>query len=134
MYYILECIGPDDMERRSLAKIPSVDGINWSLGRQFNKPIPAPFEVTLDAEGDGMMMPMFKRKALIFRDDMLEALASAGVDNLEFYPAVLTDPASGRKWTDYKAVNIIGLVACADFEQSEWEAPSGSAIIDVDFD
>ena len=134
MYYILECYGPDEEDRRSLASIPSIEGINWSLGRQFEKPIPNPFEVVLDAESSGLMMPMFKRKVLLFSDDMLKALASAGVDNLELYPALLTDPTSGKKWTNYKAVNIIGLVACADMDKSEWEAPSGSAIIDVDFD
>ncbi|MFK8017515.1 MAG: hypothetical protein AB8G17_18980 [Gammaproteobacteria bacterium] len=77
---------------------------------------------------------MFKRKVLLFREDMLKALGKAGVDNLELYPAELTDPTSGDTFSDYKAVNILGLVACADLGKSDWQAPSGSAIIDVDFD
>ena len=135
MYYVLECYGPEDEDRRYIDKVPLIEGVNWNLGSILNAEIPNPIEIILDSEGNGVMMPMFKRTVLLFRDDILKVLAEvAGVDNLITYPANLLDPTTGQKFTNYKAINILGVIACADMDKSEWQAPSGSPIIDVDFD
>lgn len=131
MYSILECFGPSDQERASIDDAPFLPGIQWILGKKFDRPIPTPLEITLDP---GLMMPMFSRGILLFSDQMIAALREAGVDNLDTYDAVLLDPSSGKRHQDYKAVNIIGVVAAADLAESKYSAPSGSAIIDTDFD
>jgi hypothetical protein len=57
------------------------------------------------------------------------------VDNLVTYNAAITDPDDGRIHTNYKVVNIIGIVAAADMQNSlATPNPNGPPIIDVDFD
>jgi len=50
---------------------------------------------------------------------LVQTLASAGVDNLEIFPARITDPNTGAVYDDYCAVNVVGLVECADMGKSE---------------
>lgn len=134
MYYVLECYGPDEEDRAGLGEVPDYEGINWNLGKRFRSPPPTPIRVELDPDAPGIMVPMFKRKILLMSDDMINALKAAGVDNLDLYDAVILNPASGKTFKNYKAVNIIGLVAAADLPSSTYEAASGSPVIDVDFE
>lgn len=50
---------------------------------------------------------------------LVQTLTHAGVDNLQLFPARITDPNTGTVYDDYFAVNVIGLVECADMDQSE---------------
>jgi hypothetical protein len=52
------------------------------------------------------------------RDDVIEALRKAGVDNIEYYDAILENPLTGQRLLNYKAFNIIGVVSAADMEAS----------------
>jgi len=130
VYYLLECFGPDDQERAAIDTVPR--GIYWNRGARFEEPVPDPLEVILD--GDGLMMPMFNRGILLFSDELVKVVREAGVDNIDTYNAVLVDPVGGKRHTNYKAVNIIGLVAAADLAASKYHAPSGRPLIDTDFD
>ena len=134
MYYVLECFGPADQDRVGLGTVPRFSGINWNLGRRFKAPPPEPIQVTLDPESRGIMMPMFKRGIVLFRDDMIAILEDAGVNNLEQYKVIISNTQSGEQWSNYKAVNIVGTIACADLGLSDFAAPSGTALIDADFD
>lgn len=130
MYYLLECYGPPDQERAAIDRVPT--GLYWNRGIRFDHPVPEPLEVLLD--GDGILMPMFNRGILLFSDDLVRAMREAGVDNIDCYDAVTVDPIGNKRYTNYKAVNIIGLVAAADLSKSQYTAPSGRALIDTDFD
>ena len=134
MYYVLGCFGPEDADRAAVGDILNTD-VDWQTGGRFEEPPPVPVQVELNPDFlPGVMVPMFDSGILLFSDPMLAALAEAGVDNLDVYDAVLTDPTTGEKHTNYKAVNIVGAIAAADLGKSEWDAPSGTAIIDTDFD
>ncbi len=71
---------------------------------------------------------------LVFSSPRLrEALSSLRVDNIEYYPATITHSQSGETITDYKIANIVGLVACFDWEQSRYELnPSGPTVKRID--
>jgi hypothetical protein len=58
---------------------------------------------------------------LVFSPKLREALRSLGADNIEYYPATIRDAQTGETVTDYKIANIIGLVACLDWEHSRYE-------------
>ena len=131
-YYMLECYGPDDVERAGIAQVEGLDDVNWMLGRALTDSIPSPIRITLDAD-DGVMLPMFNSEILLFSDALIGVLERAGVDNLDLYECVLSNPVTGTTFTDYKAVNIIGLVAAADMGKSKYQAPTG-LVTDVDFD
>jgi hypothetical protein len=132
-YYVLGCFGPADQDRAGIGDILNTE-VPWQTGRRFETPPPTPVEVTLNPEFPGIMVPMFDSGILLLSDPMLAAIRSAGVDNLDTYDAVIRDPATGKSYTNYKAVNIIGVVACADLSKSTYRAPSGSALVDTDFD
>ncbi len=61
-------------------------------------------------------------------------LAEAGVDNLDTYPVRITDTETGEVCEDYRAVNVLGLVAAADMDASNWTDPTGRGLASVDFD
>ena len=75
---------------------------------------------------------MFNVGVLVFENMMLAAIRNAGVDNLEYFPAILFDSNTGKKYENYSVINIVGLIACADLENSNYVA-HGSPMIDFDF-
>jgi hypothetical protein len=132
-YYVLGCFGPEDADRASVGDV--VDGeVSWQGGRRLAERPPTPVQVTLDPDYPGVVVPMFDAGILLFTDAMVEAIVGAGVDNLEVFPAVVRDPATGKTHTEYKAVNIVGAVSCADLAKSVYQAPSGTPLVDTDFD
>lgn len=133
-YFVLECYGPMDADRAAIDEVVDDGGVSWNLGTPITASVPTPIEVRLDADEPGLLMPMFDCGILLMRDDLISALHSAGVDNLDLYPCVLLDPATGERHQNYKAVNIIGTVCAADLGKSAYIAPHGSALIDTDFD
>lgn len=128
---MLECYGFMVQKRASIQKPVDVRGFNWMLGSKFRRQITTPIKINLDPEG-GQMMPVFKRGILLFSDELLTVLKKNGVNNLDCYETELRNLATNELYTNYKAVNIIGVISVADFTNSEYEA-HGSALVDVDF-
>jgi hypothetical protein len=115
----------------------SVRDVFWITGAWIDAPIPKPIHAKLDPIEAGMAdhMPEYMNCDMpIFRDDLLEALDEAGVDNLQLFDLVITDPENGKEYTNYKAVNILGLIQAADMKKSVATVHTGGPIIDVDFD
>lgn len=65
-----------------------------------------------------VMFSYFPNVSLMERR-LVEVVQDAGVDNLEVFPAVIRDAETGEEIHDYVAVNVLGLVACADMALSE---------------
>ena len=130
-YYVMVGEGEDPI--MPIAKGPDLEG-NWRDGAVLTDPIPQPLVYTLDAEYPGDPKPMYYEKAIpVMRDDVAEVLARAGVDNIQYFDAILKDPGSGREYRNYKAYNIVGLVACADMKKSVLMGTSASTMGDADF-
>jgi sugar phosphate isomerase/epimerase len=119
---------------------PYIDEVDWADGARHRVPIPEPLELKLKplnprSSDHGPEMPeYFKGQIPLFRDDLIEAMRSAGVDNLDLYKVRILDPDSGRSHENYKAVNIIGVVAAADMGKSKATVHTGGPVIDVEFD
>ena len=47
-------------------------------------------------------------------DQIVDALKSCGVENVQFFEAHLVNPDTGERFENYKAYNIVGLVPCLD--------------------
>lgn len=56
----------------------------------------------------------------IMSDELISTLHAAGVSNLQTFPAELRSRVDGTVWTNYQAVNVIGLISCADLTASEF--------------
>jgi hypothetical protein len=64
---------------------------------------------------------------------LVAALQEAGVNNLQTYPTTITNPQRDTPADYYLAVNVVGLVAAADFAESETDPESDERVLSVDF-
>jgi hypothetical protein len=106
--------------------------------------LPLPYALTPMSEYELMVS---KKRGIVFPipdyNDGTLPLVSEGfadhlrafpVRNLQFIPAVLTDPDSGKVYTNYLAMNILGAISAADMAKSRYAVHDGVPIIDVSFD
>ncbi len=131
MYYVMSCEGL--YPRTAILGSPEVPGSPWNDGQPLAEAIEEPLVYTLDPRRPGNMLPLYDIEETLIRDDLLGALESAGVDNLQTYRAVIRDAKKNVDHSNYRAVNILGVVACADMDQSERMETTDSTMIDVDF-
>jgi hypothetical protein len=130
-YYVM--VGEGKHPIMPIARGPDFRG-NWRDGRLITEVVPQPLIYTLDPDFPGTPKAMYYAEAIpVMREDVIAALRQAGVDNIQYFDAVLRDPVTGREYRNYKAYNILGLVACADMQASELMGTSDSTIGDVDF-
>jgi hypothetical protein len=119
---------------------PYVKGLKWNRGAIITVSVPDPFPVTLkplnpqSSDHSPHLPSLLEGTGPLFRDDLVDAMRSYGVDNLQTFNVALQDPDNGQTYTNYKAVNVLGLIAAADMAQSEATVHPGGPIIDVDFD
>ncbi len=116
----------------SISRGPNLPGGPWYRGQLLQIPVPDVLDYTLDVEEpfydddeDETVTPPSRPKVLfdaeafpVMRIDLFETLKSAGVDNLETFPARLKDEVNNITHTNYVAFNVIGLVAAADLDRS----------------
>lgn len=118
----------------SLAAGPNLGEPPWYHGAKLDEDFDVPLVYTLDPKRPGNIPAMINDTAYpVMRVDLAEALAAAGVDNLQLFPAVIRDPSTGVQHTNFKAFNIVGVVAAADMAKSDRMDTTDSAMIDVDF-
>lgn len=89
-----------------------------------------------DSSDHGPYLASYMRNSIpLFRDDLIAALKEAGVREFDAYEAIVKDPEQPKQpHTNYKAVNIIGLIGAADMARSVFTTHSGGPVGDVDFD
>jgi hypothetical protein len=122
-YYILDCITDHPVTTASYDE--AFYGLRFMDGTTLSKEPKVTIECYLDTERasdrkSGIIRPFYNANATIplMRKDLLEAVLSAGVDNLVLYPAILHDKCNKTIHDNYVAVNIIGSVRCADAKGS----------------
>jgi hypothetical protein len=103
----------------------------WIAGRQL-KPVVEPFEFELWGSGTRGLGELFLDSVPLFRNDLLEVIEHCGVDNLQKFRAILRGP-DGLEKEGYSAVNIQGLVKCADLAKSEYGDVGGIGAIAMSF-
>ncbi len=138
MYYVMTC--PDIVTEFDEGLLAIQDGFipgnarNWGDGQAYGpdtevpNPIEIPFERFQDYDGpppemsDSLIPVMSKR--------LREALDGAGIDNIQYYPAVLVDAASGERHEVF-AFKVIGLVKAMDREESDFFSFDGDMLLDT---
>lgn len=98
---------------------PLADEINFRSGVLIQDSFTVPL---IFSTGHGIQDPprgFHSRLIPLMSDAFLAALKAAGVANLQCFRAELHGVA-GATWKDYQAVNVLGLVACADLSASEF--------------
>jgi hypothetical protein len=135
-YFVMLCEGKYPI--MPIARGPKMGGPKplgfWRSGRPLTVPVTPPLVYTLDPDYPGNPKAMYYEEAVpVMREDIIEALRKTGVDNIEYFDAILENPLTGQQLLNYKAFNIIGVVAAADMDASELMGTSNSRMGDVDF-
>jgi hypothetical protein len=94
---------------------------NWIGGKRWKQKVPTNLVAEIHEGDEGTMIPFFDGGLPLMTPTLLAALREAGVDNLDDYPAMIREIATGRDYP-YRAVNIIGTVRAADLAGSDVKA------------
>jgi hypothetical protein len=145
-YFVMACEGP--YPAHTIRIEPNLPGGPWYHGQKLRIAVPARLEYQLnpdyeeyddddDDEGeDYNMKMMYSAEAIpLMHNSLIKVLLSAGVNNLELFPARITNPNTNEVYDDYHAFNVIGLVAAADLNASTLMHPNSKPrILDTDFE
>jgi len=137
MYYLLSA---NSRPRRWIGESPFIKGLKWWRGAIITMEVPKPLAFTLDPyeprspDEDQYMGAVIYTNPPLWRDDFIAALRELGIYNFDLYDVAILDPDDGTVHTNYKAVNVLGLVAAADMDKSIATVHDGIPLIDVDFD
>ena len=136
-YYVL---GLSVKPRRWMDTVPYIEDVSFMEGTKITNPVPDPVMCELetlnpDASDHGPLLPAVLNtfSEPLFRDDFIEALRTAGVDNFDLYNTAVRDPDNGQTYTNYKLFNLLGVIAAADMKKSK-ATYTGPPLIDVAFD
>jgi hypothetical protein len=134
VYSFLECRSLPGEAEVLIAKWPRQANIDsWMTGMRFSAKVEEPVTCRLHQDYRGRLLSVFNDEILLMRTDLLALLRKAGVDNLDAYTAQVVSAEGAIVSEDYKAINVVGLIAGADLASSNW-ASSGERVISVDFD
>jgi hypothetical protein len=117
----------------NVVKDPKFDDpkIIFSQGRLIGSDIQGPVKFPVDCTAANPPTDFAGAIIPVMSNRLIKALQDIGVDNLQCFPAVLINEDTGDKWSEYQAVNIIGLIACADFSKSYF-GEIGGGLYDFD--
>jgi hypothetical protein len=138
-YWMLVVREPKGANRATIGKSPDLSGVsnagfmNWLSGVRLNAVIPEPLEFQLGPHGTDVT-DFFPTAIPLMSVRMLDMLAKAGVDNIESFEATLLDKNGKPAPEEFRAVNIIGRVSCADLDASDCECDDPDDPVGVDFD
>lgn len=132
-YYLLACYSPEEGDHAQYSYEPDDEERGWIIGQPFEAPPPVPVPVSVEPGEEGLTPELTDVPLPLMSRRLAACLSAAGVANIDFYPARVTEQASGRSHEELLAFNLIGLVAAADLSRSTFSAPDGP-LLSVDFD
>jgi hypothetical protein len=119
MYYRLDWkVSPPDPELANTGTCNDV-GVPWTMGVRYPETVSGPVVCKLHPKRGRKMRDVFLVDVPLFSQKILQCLQDLGIGNLELYDAEIHSP-EGEVFAGYKAVNIVGTLACADLSQSEY--------------
>lgn len=134
-YFVLECYEDDDHPPHIILQdVPDFEDVSWISGEFIPRDlIPLPLKLSIEGDTHDIVPPIIDEGIPLWRQDVIEAIKKAGVDNFETFDAEILDTRTMDTLVNYKAVNVLGLVAAANLAKSNFTT-HGDALIDVDFD
>lgn len=102
-------------------------GLLFNQGQQVTTAVPL-IEISRDSDSQGRLTDNLTAagvKGLLFSSRLRELLRATGIENIQYFPAVVRNPADGTETGDYSVANVLGLVECLDRAKSVVEHPPG---------
>jgi len=122
----------------TLADFEPYDGFTGTFrsGAIIKDAPPNPIELIWNKENEtGVRVHYYSAAPVVLMTKLLvEALLASGVDNMDIYPVVIKSPSGKEDCLDYVAVNIVGAIAAADMDESEYEGEDEDEFFDGMFD
>lgn len=104
----------------------------WTSGKKLNQN-PSSTIITMDedrpTELTDLLLTSFNIQ--IFSPKLIQIFKDMGIENIEYYPVIIINPETGDTNETYKAVRIIGEIACLDVANSECEYFTDGELLDV---
>ena len=94
--------------------------LDFTNGSLISMPIAEPVQFTTNASAGERLPDFWDSSIPAMSKRFVELLEGAGVTNLQKFSATVTSTEVQSVWKDYYAVNILGLIACVDFNKSEY--------------
>jgi hypothetical protein len=135
MYYLIRCDVLLNKKGESIVEVHNHEPVgeiwSWTDGQPLEpdeRNVPTPIEIEFETyDGyDGPPRELIDVGVSLMSARLADAILSAGVDNLELFPATLRNKANGATF-EYRAFKLIGLVAAADLGASEASSYRGTA-------
>lgn len=102
---------PDNLPRE-------IDFISGDLIK--NDELETPLVFTTDATTSTNMLDFRRGTVTLMSKKCFDLFKGAGVDNLQIFPAIIKSETDGTIWDGYFAVNVLGLISCADLSRSTY--------------
>jgi hypothetical protein len=96
------------------------DGVFFRAGTVIRQTLPTPLRFGTTHSKQAPPGGMLSNRVPVMSHLLVKALEEAGVSNLQLFAAEVTSRVDGTIWNDYYAVNVVGLVSCADLAKSEY--------------
>ena len=98
-------------------------GVSFYRGRRFSKEIPE-LEIIQDEGAQGFLtddLIIKKRRCIVHSQRLIDSLKKAGVDNIDYYPCIIHNTVTGKRYGSHMAANILDVVYCLDRDASDLE-------------
>ncbi|PUA27887.1 MAG: hypothetical protein B0W54_15320 [Cellvibrio sp. 79] len=95
--------------------------VNFLRGRLITQSLVLPIVYTTNGKSGDEVRDFLDTSYPLMSKRFVELLRAGGVDNLQLFPAVIKSEVDGSVWEDYYAVNVLGLIACADMDNSDYD-------------
>lgn len=118
MYYRL---GVEPSLKCGYLELEENECISLILGKLIKEDdlvLPYPFKIRVNPR-HGLEMSDFYPNRNVMSKRLVAALQSAGVDNLQVFPAEIVNKLTGEVINDFVVVNVIGIISCADLSGSD---------------
>lgn len=95
--------------------------VSFIEGVMITEPLPNPMIFEVNHPSQDKLPHLFNTTIPVISDYLVKTLRSGGVDNFQVFPAVLRNSKIGVAWRGYWAFNVIGMLAAANLEKSEYD-------------
>ncbi|VUD66199.1 hypothetical protein TDB9533_03528 [Thalassocella blandensis] len=94
--------------------------LSFIRGDMITMDVQVPMVFSTNAKKGDELRHFLRSSVPIMSKQFVELLQGAGVDNLQVFPAEVKSEVDGYVWPDYYAVNVMGLISCANLEKSDY--------------
>lgn len=108
---------------KTITKDPKVPE-SFSTGRVIKGPLENPLVFQSNFTKDEPPSHLIGSRFPVMSRTLVRLLENTGVDNLQTFPAIIKSKDAQTSWDEFFAVNIVGSIACADLDASEFRTIS----------